>query len=103
MPAPARGANAKARSDRGGPRAGKRGRSGRAAAARRQPPLEQRILQTATLCLLAFGAVMVYSASSASALLQGEGNGSGELIKFVIYGALGLGLMHYLARDGLAR
>ncbi len=28
------------------------------------PPLEHRILMTATLCLLAFGAVMVYSASS---------------------------------------
>ena len=28
------------------------------------PPLEHRILTTATLCLLAFGAVMVYSASS---------------------------------------
>ncbi|HUN79701.1 MAG TPA: putative lipid II flippase FtsW [Solirubrobacteraceae bacterium] len=71
--------------------------------ARRQPPLEHRILLTATLCLLAFGAVMVYSASSTSALLQGEGNGSGELVKFLVYGALGLGLMHYLARDGLAR
>src|SRR5947209_12316907 len=37
--------------------------------------LEHRILLTATLCLLAFGAVMVYSASSATTLLQGRGNG----------------------------
>ena len=55
------------------------------------------------MCLLAFGAVMVYSASSATSLLQGHGNGSGYLIKFVIYGAIGLVLMHVLARDGVAK
>ena len=43
----------------------------RSAAATR--PLEYNILLTATLCLLAFGAVMVYSASSARTLLQGQG------------------------------
>jgi cell division protein FtsW len=70
----------------------------------RQPqPLEQRILLTATLCLLAFGAVMVYSASSAATLLQGRGNGSGDLIRFVLFGGVGLALMHVLARDGVAR
>jgi cell division protein FtsW len=66
-------------------------------------PLEHRILLTATLCLLAFGAVMVYSASSPRSLLQGQGNGSGYLIKFVVYGALGLLLMRLLARDGISR
>lgn len=66
-------------------------------------PLEQRILLTATLCLLAFGAVMVYSASSATSLLQGHGNGSGYLVKYLIYGAIGLVLMRVLARDGVAR
>ncbi|MFI4991174.1 MAG: putative lipid II flippase FtsW [Solirubrobacterales bacterium] len=66
-------------------------------------PLEQRILITATLCLLAFGAVMVYSASSATSLLQGHGNGSGYLVKYLIYGAIGLVLMRVLARDGVAR
>jgi cell division protein FtsW len=65
--------------------------------------LEHRILLTATLCLLAFGAVMVYSASSATSLLQGRGNGSGYLIKFVAYGAVGLVIMHVLARDGVAK
>ncbi len=55
------------------------------------------------MCLLAFGAVMVYSASSATTLLQGQGNGSGDLIRFVVYGAVGLVLMRILARDGLAR
>ena len=65
--------------------------------------LEQRILLTATLCLLAFGAVMVYSASSATSLLRGNGNGSGYLVKYLVYGAIGLVLMRLLARDGLSR
>jgi cell division protein FtsW len=65
--------------------------------------LEHRILLTATLCLLAFGAVMVYSSSSASTLLEGHGTGTGYLVKFVIYGALGLILMQLLARNGIAR
>ena len=37
------------------------------------PPLEHRVLMTATLCLLAFGAVMVYSASSPLGVLNGQG------------------------------
>ena len=55
------------------------------------------------MCLLAFGAVMVYSASSATTLLQGQGNGSGYLIRFVVYGGLGLLVMRVLARDGVAK
>ena len=46
---------------------------------------------------------MVYSASSATTLLQGRGNGSGYLIKFVVYGAVGLVVMRVLARDGVAK
>ena len=46
---------------------------------------------------------MVYSASSATTLLQGHGNGSGYLIKYVVYGAIGLVLMRVLARDGVAK
>jgi len=65
--------------------------------------LEHRILLTATLCLMAFGAVMVYSASSATSLLQGGGYGGSYLIKFAIYGAIGLVLMRVLARDGVAK
>jgi cell division protein FtsW len=68
-----------------------------------EQPLEHRILLTATLCLLAFGAVMVYSASSATTLLQGRGNGSGYLVKYIVYGAIGLLIMRVLARDGVAR
>src|SRR5437870_13049987 len=63
--------------------------------------LEHRILLTATMCLLAYGAVMVYSASSATTLLQGRGNGSGYLLKFIVYGGLGLVVMQLLARDGI--
>ena len=55
------------------------------------------------MCLMAFGAVMVYSASSATTLLQGHGNGSGYLVRYVLYGSIGLVLMRLLARDGIAR
>jgi cell division protein FtsW len=65
--------------------------------------LEHRMLLTATMCLLAFGAVMVYSASSASALEQGGGFGDSYLLKFLIYGAVGLVAMQLLARDGVAK
>jgi cell division protein FtsW len=83
------------------PSEGKRAR--RKSPVKGSQPLEQRILLTATLCLLAFGAVMVYSASSATSLLQGQGNGSGYLVKYLIYGAIGLALMRVLARDGVAK
>jgi cell division protein FtsW len=70
--------------------------------ARKKPqPLEHRILLTATMCLLAAGAVMVYSASSARTLLQGQGDGTTYLIRYVIYGAIGLAIMHVLSRRGL--
>jgi cell division protein FtsW len=73
----------------------KAGRSGQS--------LEHRILLTATMCLLAFGAVMVYSATSATTLLQGGGYGGSYLVKLIIYGAIGLVLMRVLARDGVAK
>ncbi len=64
-------------------------------------PLEHQILLTATLCLMAGGAVMVYSASSARTLLEGSGDGSTYLVKYLMYGALGLVVMHVMARRGL--
>ncbi|MEA2209154.1 MAG: cell division protein FtsW [Solirubrobacteraceae bacterium] len=88
----------RARSPQG---ASKRRRAGRTGAAAQ--PLEQRILITATLCLLAFGAVMVYSASSATSLLQSGGTGSGYLVKYLVYGAIGLVAMRLLARNGIAQ
>jgi cell division protein FtsW len=74
-----------------------------AARAKAQPalPLEYNLLLTATLCLLAFGAVMVYSASSARALLLGQGDGTAFLVRYLVYGALGLVGMHVVARRGL--
>src|SRR3712207_3520958 len=68
----------------------------------KQQPLEHRMLQTAIFCLLAGGAVMVYSASSARTLLQGQGDGSAYLVKYLAYGAVGLVAMHVLSRHGLA-
>jgi cell division protein FtsW len=66
-----------------------------------QQPLEHRLLLTATFCLLAGGAVMVYSASSARTLLEGGGNGTAYLVKYLAYGAVGLVCMHVLSRHGL--
>jgi len=66
-----------------------------------KPPLEYNLLLTATLCLLALGAVMVYSASSARTLLQGDGDGTTYLVRYVAYGAAGFVALHVLARRGL--
>jgi cell division protein FtsW len=76
------------------------------AAARARPakaklPLEYNLLLTATLCLLALGAVMVYSASSARTLLQGQGDGTTYLVRYVIYGAVGFVALQVIARRGL--
>jgi cell division protein FtsW len=65
------------------------------------PPLEHRILMTAALCLLAFGAVMVYSASSPLGVIGGRGYGTGEFVRYLVFGALGLAGMHVLARRGM--
>jgi cell division protein FtsW len=73
----------------------------RSARAKKPQPLEHRLLLTATFCLLAGGAVMVYSASSARTLLQGQGDGTAYLVKYVAYGAVGLVAMHVLSRHGL--
>jgi cell division protein FtsW len=66
-----------------------------------QQPLEHRLLLTATFCLLAGGAVMVYSASSARSLLQGQGDGTAYLVKYIGYGAIGLVGMHIMSRLSL--
>jgi cell division protein FtsW len=75
-------------------------------ARRRRPaapqPLEHRLLVTAILCLLAGGAVMVYSASSARTLLENGGDGTSYLVKYLIYGGLGLVAMQVISRHGLA-
>ena len=63
-------------------------------------PIEYSLLLTATLCLLAGGAVMVYSASSSSVLSGGSG-GTSDLIRFVVYGGIGLVVLRFAARVGL--
>src|SRR5437899_3473489 len=95
---PGRGGPPTARAGLG--RDGSQGRS--SSCPRAQQSLEHRMLVTATLCLLAFGAVMVYSASSATSLLQGRGSGSGYLVRYLLYGSLGLVAMQVLARNGIA-
>jgi cell division protein FtsW len=50
---------------------------------------------------MAGGAVMVYSASSARTLLEGTGDGSTYLVKYLMYGAIGLAVMQVMARRGL--
>ena len=67
----------------------------------RKRPVEYSILYTATLCLLAAGAVMVYSASSAESLLSGSGDPSYYLKRYVMFGLAGLVLLHAASRHGL--
>src|SRR5215210_1162629 len=67
----------------------------------RKRPVEYSILYTATLCLLAGGAVMVYSASSAESLLSGPGDPSYYLKRYVMFGLAGLVLLHLASRHGL--
>src|SRR3954454_14463494 len=69
--------------------------------ARAKPPLEYSILYTATLCLIAVGAVMVYSASSAESLLDGSGDPSYFFKRYLVFAALGLAAMHLAARRGV--
>ena len=54
--------------------------------------LEQRVLVLVTLALVAFGLVMVYSATSAAAAL-GQGDPMTYLKRHAIYAVLGIGLM----------
>ena len=75
-----------------------------ALARRRAHPTEYNMLLTATLCLLAFGAVMVFSASSTTQVLSNGGlsNSAFYLKRTLMFGAVGLVVMHLAARHGLA-
>jgi cell division protein FtsW len=73
-----------------------------AARTRRKRPMEYSLLYTATLSMFAAGSVMVYSASSAESLLQGPGDPSYYLKRYVACGLIGLLVMHALSRHGLA-
>jgi len=67
-------------------------------------PAEYNLLLTATLCLLAFGAVMVFSASSTTRILNNGGlsDSAFYLKRTLLFGAVGLAIMHLTARHGLA-
>ena len=69
---------------------------------RTKPPLEYSLIYTATLCLLALGAIMVYSASSAESLLDGSGDPSYYLKRYVALAVLGLVVLHFASRHGLS-
>jgi cell division protein FtsW len=66
-------------------------------------PAEYNMLLTATLCLLAFGAVMVFSASSTTQVLSNGGlsDSAFYLKRTLMFGAVGLVIMHLTARHGL--
>jgi cell division protein FtsW len=65
------------------------------------PPIEYSLLLTATLCLLALGAVMVFSASSATTLLaEGEGDGAYYLKRVILFAAIGLLVMRIASMRG---
>src|SRR3954465_3606634 len=72
-----------------------------AARTRRKRPVGYSLLFAATLLMFAAGSVMVYSASSAESLLQGPGDPSYYLKRYVAFGLIGLVVMHLLSRHGL--
>jgi cell division protein FtsW len=63
---------------------------------------EHSMLRTATLCLVALGAVMVYSSSSGTSLLSDGGDSSYYLKRYVASAALGMIALTFLSRHGLA-
>ncbi len=63
-------------------------------------PIEYNLLLTATLCLLAFGVVMVFSASSTAALLGKSGDSAFYLKRTLVVGAVGLVVMRLLSMRG---
>jgi cell division protein FtsW len=65
------------------------------------PPLEHRVLMTATLCLIAFGAVMVYSASSPEGAINGGGFGASEFLMYLFAAGVGLVAMRLFEQFGL--
>ena len=69
--------------------------------ARAEMTHEEQMLRTATLILLAFGAVMVYSASSGTSLLSHDGDSSQYLKRYLVSAALGLLALRFFARNGM--
>jgi cell division protein FtsW len=84
-------------------RAGGAKKKGRKRSRAASLPAEYNMLLTATLCLLAFGAVMVFSASSTTRVLSDGGLSDSVyyLKRTVMFGAVGLLIMHLATRTGL--
>ncbi len=82
---------------------GKRAKPKARSRARRAVSPEYNMLLTATLCLLALGAVMVFSASSTTRILDDGGlsDSAFYLKRTLMFGAAGLLIMHFTARHGL--
>ena len=74
---------------------------GRSRSRSKEKPLEYTLLLTATMCLLTFGAVMVFSASSSASLLN-DGDSLFYLKKTLMFGAVGLVVMKILSMQRLA-
>ena len=53
---------------------------------KKSQPIEYSLLLTATLCLVALGVVMVFSASSTTSLLGESGDGTYYLKRTLLYG-----------------
>ncbi len=88
------------------PWSGAKGKTNKAKAKKKRAaklPAEYNLLLTATLCLLAFGAVMVFSASSTTRILNDGGlsDSAFYLKRTLLFGAVGLAIMHLTARNGL--
>lgn len=64
-------------------------------------PIEYSILLTTTLCLVALGVVMVFSASSTTSLLGDSGDGAYYLKRTALYGLVGLLALKFLASGGV--
>ena len=81
----------------------KKGR-GKSKARRKAVSTEYSMLLTATLCLLALGAVMVFSASSTTRILQDGGlsDSAFYLKRTLLFGTVGLIVMHLVARHKLS-
>jgi len=65
------------------------------------PPIEYSMLLTTTLCLLALGVVMVFSASSTTSLLGEAGDGAFYLKRTALYGVFGLIALRVLSVGGV--
>ena len=63
--------------------------AGKGTAQKGAPSIEYSLLLTATLCLLAFGVVMVFSASSTTSLLGQSGDSAYYLKRTLVFGASG--------------